>query len=107
MIAFGLSKKVGDGKKRSILTMHVLAVYLIQEVVSMKRVNITLPDEVIREMKDLPNKSRFIAEALKEKLERIEREKLDRLLVEGYKATKKEEKGIDKEWEKITLEGWK
>ncbi len=73
----------------------------------MKRVNITLPDEVIREMKDFPNKSRFIAEALKEKLERIEREKLDRLLVEGYKATKEEEKRIDKDWEKITLEGWK
>lgn len=107
MIAFGLSKKVGDGKERSILTMHVFGVSLIQEVVSMKRVNITLPDEVIREMKDLPNKSRFIAEALKEKLERIEREKLDRLLVEGYKATKEEEKKIDKEWEKITLEGWK
>ena len=87
--------------------MHVFGVYLIQEVVSMKRVNITLPDEVIREMKGLPNKSRFIAEALKEKLERIEREKLDRLLVEGYKATKEEEKRIDKEWEKITLEGWK
>jgi len=73
----------------------------------MKRLNITLPDEVVREIKDLPNKSRFIAEALKEKLERIEREKLDRLLVEGYKATKEEEKRIDKEWEKITLEGWK
>ena len=73
----------------------------------MKRLNITLPDEVIREIKDLPNKSRFIAEALKEKLERIEREKLDRLLVEGYKATKEEEKRIDKEWEKITLEDWK
>ena len=73
----------------------------------MKRLNITLPDEVIRQIKDLPNKSRFIAEALKEKLERIEREKLDRLLVEGYKATKEEDKRIDKEWEKITLEGWK
>jgi len=73
----------------------------------MRRLNITLPDEVIREIKDLPNKSRFIAEALKEKLERIEREKLDRLLVEGYKATKEEDKRIDKEWEKITLEDWK
>ena len=73
----------------------------------MRRLNITLPDEVIREIKDLPNKSRFIAEALKEKLERIEREKLDRLLVEGYKATKEEDKRIDKEWGKITLEGWK
>jgi len=73
----------------------------------MKRLNITLPDEVVREIKDLPNKSRFIAEALKEKLERIERERLDRLLVEGYKATKEEDKRIDKEWEKITLEDWK
>lgn len=72
----------------------------------MKRLNITLPDEVIQEIKDLPNKSRFIAEALKEKLERVEREKLDRLLIEGYKATKEEDKRIDKEWEKITLEGW-
>ena len=73
----------------------------------MKRLNITLPDEVVRGIKDLPNKSRFIAEALKEKLERIERERLDRLLVEGYKATKEEDKRIDKEWEKITLEDWK
>lgn len=73
----------------------------------MKRLNITLPEEINEQIKNLPNKSRFIAEALKEKLERIEREKLDRLLVEGYKATKEEDKGIDKEWEKITLEGWK
>ena len=73
----------------------------------MRRLNITLPEEINEQIKNLPNKSRFIAEALKEKLERIEREKLDRLLVEGYKATKEEDKGIDKEWEKITLEGWK
>ena len=73
----------------------------------MRRLNITLPEEINEQIKSLPNKSRFIAEALKEKLDRIEREKLDRLLVEGYKATKEEDKGIDKEWEKITLEGWK
>ncbi|MBA7473771.1 hypothetical protein ES707_09115 [subsurface metagenome] len=73
----------------------------------MRRLNITLPEEINEQIKSLPNKSRFIAEALKEKLERIEREKLDRLLVEGYKATKEEDKRIDREWEKITLEGWK
>ena len=73
----------------------------------MKRLNITLPEEINEQIKNLPNKSRFIAEALKEKLERIEREKLDRLLVEGYEATKEEDKRIDKEWEKITLEDWK
>jgi len=73
----------------------------------MKRLNITLPEQIIEEIKNIPNKSRFITQALKEKLERIKREKLDELLIEGYKATKEEDKRIDKEWEKITLERWK
>ncbi len=73
----------------------------------MRRLNITLPEEINEQIKNLPNKSRFIAEALKEKLKRIEKEKLDRLLIEGYKATKEEDKKIDEEWEKITLKGWK
>ena len=73
---------------------------------SMKRLNITLPEEIVEEIKDVPNKSRFIAEALKEKLEKMKKEKLDRLLIEGYKATKEEDKNVDEEWEKITLESW-
>jgi len=73
----------------------------------MKRLNITLPEDLIEEIKDLSNKSRFIADALKEKLERIKREELDRRLIEGYKATIEEDKKINEEWEKITLEGWK
>ncbi|GAG64889.1 unnamed protein product [marine sediment metagenome] len=73
----------------------------------MKRLNITLPEDLIKKMGNLPNKSHFIAEALKEKLERIKREKLDRRLIEGYKSTKEEDKKINEEWEKITLEGWK
>ena len=73
----------------------------------MKRLNITLPEEIIEEIKNIPNKSRFITQALKEKLERTKREKLDELLIEGYKATKEEDKRIDKEWEKVTLERWK
>ncbi|MFQ5868256.1 MAG: hypothetical protein ACE5IT_09755 [bacterium] len=36
----------------------------------MKRLNITLPEEINEQIKNLPNKSRFIAEALKEKLEK-------------------------------------
>jgi metal-responsive CopG/Arc/MetJ family transcriptional regulator len=73
----------------------------------MKRLNITLPEEIVLEIKDISNKNGFIAEAIKEKLERINKEKLDKLLVEGYKATKREDKEINQEWEKITLEGWK
>jgi len=73
----------------------------------LKRLNITLPEKIAQEIKDIPNKSSFIAEAVKEKLDRINKEKLDKLLIEGYKATRKEDKEIDKEWERITLEGWK
>jgi len=73
----------------------------------MKRLNITLPEEIAQEIKDIPNKSGFISEAVKEKLERMNKEKLDKLLIEGYKATRKEDKEINKEWEKITLEGWR
>jgi len=36
----------------------------------------------------------------------MENEELDRILAEGYKATKEEDKAVNKEWEKITLEGW-
>jgi len=73
----------------------------------MKRLNITLPEEIVQEIKSFPNKSRFITEALREKIERIRKEKIDKLLIEGYKATKEEDKRIDEEWEKVTLEGWK
>ena len=73
----------------------------------MKRLNITLPEEIAQEINDIPNKSGFISEAVKEKLERINKEKLDKLLIEGYKATRKEDREINQEWEKITLEGWR
>ena len=73
----------------------------------LKRLNITLPEEIAQEIKDIPNKSRFISEAVKEKLDRIDKEKLDKLLIEGYKATGKEDKEINQEWEEITLEGWR
>jgi len=69
----------------------------------MKKLNITLPEKIAREIKDIPNKSRFISVAVKEKLDRINKEKLDELLVEGYKATRKEDKEINQEWEKMTL----
>ena len=73
----------------------------------MKRLNITLPERIAQELKNIPNKSSFISEAVKEKLDRINKEKLDKLLIEGYKATRKEDKEINQEWEKITLEGWR
>jgi predicted CopG family antitoxin len=72
----------------------------------MKRLNITIADNLYQELESVPNKSRIISEALREKLERDRRKKLDALLVEGYQAGKDEDMTLAKEWEKITLEGW-
>jgi glucose-6-phosphate-specific signal transduction histidine kinase len=72
----------------------------------MRRLNITLPDEIGQQIEAIPNKSRFIAEAIKERLERERRQKIDELLIEGYKATKEEDRRTNEEWEGITLEGW-
>jgi len=72
----------------------------------MKRLNITIPDEISHELETVTNKSRFITEALKEKLEREKREKMVKQLTEGYKATKKEDKELNKEWERTTINGW-
>lgn len=73
---------------------------------SMKRWNITLPDDVTKELKKIPNKSRFIAEALRQKLNAGKRAKFESLLEEGYRAEAKEARQINKEWESVTLENW-
>lgn len=73
----------------------------------MKRWNITLPDDLSKELSSIPNKSRFIADTLKEKLRKMKRAELDRLLVEGYKKNKEEAQGIDEDWESASLESWK
>ena len=72
----------------------------------MKILNITVPDDLSRDLESIPDKNSFITEALKEKLEKVKLKKLDYLLIEGYKETKNEDKKMNKEWEVITLEGW-
>lgn len=73
----------------------------------MKRLNITISDELIQSMQGIPNKSQFIREAVKEKIKLMRKEKMDALLVKGYKAARKEDIEIGKEWEGATLENWK
>jgi len=74
--------------------------------IQMKRLNITLPDDIVNELDSIPNKSRYIATALKEKMEKEKKQKLDALLCEGYQATKEEDKTLNEDWENVTLEGW-
>lgn len=63
------------------------------------RMNVTLPSEIAEMLKGVKNKSSFIAEAVRERIEREEKAKLIEELKEGYKATKYEDKQLSKEWD--------
>ena len=64
----------------------------------MIRMNITVPDELVRELRHIKNKSRFIAEAVRERFAELKRSRLEALMIEGYKATAKEDRKINEEW---------
>ena len=73
------------------------------------RLNITLPKGLVEAMNRVaePRKrSRFIAEAVRQKIEQKEKDEMEKLLVEGYKAAAKENLALTKEFESADLEGW-
>ncbi len=73
------------------------------------KVNFTLPEELNEMLKAQISdrkRSAFVAEAIRERLKRIEQEKLRDLLIEGYQARREEDAQINAEWEAITLESW-
>lgn len=71
-----------------------------------KRLNITLPEKIAEALTEYNNKSKFIAEALEEKIKKDKKEKLDARLIEGYKNEYGSDKKINKDWEDATLESW-
>jgi metal-responsive CopG/Arc/MetJ family transcriptional regulator len=76
---------------------------------SVVRMNITLPEELAQQLNKLigpRKKSHFITETLKERIERIQDEELQKMLEEGYKVRKKEGQSIAEEFESADLEGW-
>ena len=73
------------------------------------RLNITLPEELAEQLDKLvapKKKSSFISETLRERIEKIQNEQLQKLLEEGYKATRKESLALAEEFEPADLEGW-
>ena len=69
----------------------------------MTRMNITVPDELVRELSHVKNKSRFIAEAVHARFETLKRSCLEALMIEGYKASAKGDRELNQEWERGTL----
>ena len=73
------------------------------------RLNITIPKELARTLNEFagPRKrSQFIAEAVKQRIEKKEKEELKKILEEGYRATARENLAITKAFESADLEGW-
>ena len=73
------------------------------------RMNITLPKEIVQALDELtgPRKrSRFISEAIRQRIEQLRNEELEKILEEGYQANKKESLALTKEFEAVDLEGW-
>ena len=69
------------------------------------RVNITLPLEIAEMLKKVKNKSGFIAEAIRERIEREEKANLIKELSEGYKVRKKEDKELSLDWDITSGDG--
>lgn len=72
----------------------------------MQRINITLPDDLIRDFnRSVPNgkRSKFIAEAVREKLPK---RSLKKEWIKSLKANKKLYEEVQADWAPIEVEGW-
>lgn len=69
------------------------------------RMNVTLPSEIAEMLKSVKNKSSFITEAIRERIEREEKASLVKELTEGYKVRKSEDLQIALEWDTASGDG--
>lgn len=73
----------------------------------MQRINITLPDELVRDLRRAiaeRKRSKFIAEAVSEKLKKKRNLKKD--WIKSLKANKKLYQEVQKDWAPIDVENW-
>jgi metal-responsive CopG/Arc/MetJ family transcriptional regulator len=73
------------------------------------RLNITLPADLAKELKHITasrKQSKFVAEAVEQKINQLKQKQMENDLAEGYKATSKEGIEITKDFDSVDLEGW-
>ena len=73
------------------------------------RLNITIPKDLAQALKRLtgPRKrSQFVAEAVRVRIEKQQKDELLMVLEEGYRAGAKESLALSREFEVVDLEGW-
>lgn len=71
----------------------------------MVRMNIMMPEELAEHLKTVPNKSRYIAEALEERIGRERSKKIRSLLADAYAQSAKEDLATDADWSGTLRDG--
>ena len=69
------------------------------------RFNVTVDWEIGRILRGIKNKSRYITEALKEKLEKEKRQKKLQALQKAYQASAKEDRTLVDDWDSTLGDG--
>ena len=73
------------------------------------KMTFTIPEEIADEFKNAvrnSKRSRFVADAVTEKLQVLKAERLNLELIESYIERYEEDRMLNEEWEAATLEGW-
>jgi metal-responsive CopG/Arc/MetJ family transcriptional regulator len=77
-------------------------------MVNTQKLNFTIPEDIARDLKTRIRKSKrssFVAEAVREKLNKLQAEQLRQALIEGYKARLSENEELGKEWDSTIADG--
>jgi len=74
----------------------------------METIQLQVPKEIAKLLNTFAvDRKSFILDAVREKLGKIKNENVDKLLVEGYKATSEEDLEITKDFEAADFENWR
>jgi nicotinamide riboside kinase len=68
--------------------------------------NITLPFDLGMKLKKTRNRSAFIADSVREKLEREERERFVKELQAAYAQSSSDEKALNEDWDAASGDHW-
>lgn len=69
------------------------------------RFNVTLPKDIGAKLKAAPNRSALIAQSLREKFDREEKARFDKLLGQAYADSAEEDRGINEDFDSTTGDG--
>lgn len=75
---------------------------VLSEYMNTHRINITIPKALVSKLRDKPNKSAYIAEAVKEKLAAEERAQGAEILASAYRSASREEESLLGDWDGVS-----